>query len=111
MIAPLGSASGLLPDFQGPGTVSYSVMRRDSLVWAALGFLLAGCAWAGRSCERGRTGGWFSGWGSGGSGAFTLGVRRTWDECDASVKVQSRQTLEPLPAPSVGPPSEPPVPR
>ena len=47
----------------------------------AAGLLLAGCGAIGGGCPTGRTDGWLSGWGSGGAGSFTLGMRRAWG-CD-----------------------------
>ena len=47
----------------------------------ALALLLGGCASGAPPCPAQKTGGWFSGWGSGSNTAFTMGVRRTFGEC------------------------------
>jgi len=85
-------------------------MKRVGLVVAALGLVLAGCASAARRCDGARNRGWFSGWQSGGGSVFTLGLRRTWDECAAPATVRGRPAAEPLPSPSADPAAEPTAP-
>src|SRR5438309_10464156 len=85
-------------------------MTRVGLVGAVLGLLLAGCVSAAKTCDRGRNRGWFSGWGIGGSRVFSLGLRRTWDECAAPATVPGRPAVEPLPSPSAEPAAEPTAP-
>jgi len=85
-------------------------MKRVGFVVAAVGLVLAGCVSAARRCEGGRNRGWFSGWQSGGGSVFTLGLRRTWDEC-AAPAVHGRPAAEPLPSPIADPTPEPTAPR
>jgi len=67
-------------------------------LWAVLpALLLAGCA-SGQGCQIGRTGGWLSSWGSGGSSAFTLGLHRTWRECPDRASAPTRSGADPLPS-------------
>ena len=71
--------------------------------------LLAGCA-SGQGCQTGRTGGWLSGWGSGGGASvFTLGLRRTWGECPDQAGTSVKRGPELLPAPPADPMPDPPI--
>jgi len=73
------------------------VKSRRGIAAIGTGLLLAGCASVPGSCPGGRTDGWLSGWGTGGAGAFTLGLRRAW-ACDPA------SNATPLgPAPSADP--------
>lgn len=50
---------------------------------AAIGLVLlaGGCASGPEACGGRQAGGWFSGWGTSGATAFTLGLRRVWGAC------------------------------
>jgi hypothetical protein len=63
-----------------------------------------GCA--STACGTGRTGGWFSGWGTGGANAFTVGLHRTCGECADRTPGASPRPQNPGPAPSAEPASE-----
>lgn len=79
------------------------------MVAVFVGLLIAGCAAADQPCRTGRTGGWLSGWGSGGASAFTLGLRRTWGNCDERTTAPGRGPLDAGPVPSADPMSEQPT--
>ncbi len=66
--------------------------------------LFGGCA--STTCATGRTGGWFSGWGTGGANAFTVGLHRTWGECADRTPGSAQRPLNLSPAPSAEPASE-----
>jgi len=72
------------------------------------GALVAGCA-ADQPCRTGRTGGWLSGWGSGGASAFTVGLHRTWRDCGDRTTGPARGPMDAGPAPSADPASEQPA--
>jgi hypothetical protein len=74
-----------------------------------VGLLIAGCAATDQPCRSGRTGGWFSGWGSSGANAFTVGLRRTWGNCDDRTTGPARRPLDAGPVPSADPGSEQPT--
>jgi hypothetical protein len=78
------------------------MLQASACVLVAL--LLAGCASSG--CRTGRTGGWLSSWGSGGSSAFTLGLHRAWRDCDERVGGGSSRPSDVGPVPSADPASE-----
>ena len=67
--------------------------------------LPAGCA-SGQGCANGRTGGWLSGWGSGGASAVTLGVHRTWRDCEDRAPAAIKRSPEPVPVPPADPMSD-----
>ncbi|HET8576492.1 MAG TPA: hypothetical protein VFO18_05300 [Methylomirabilota bacterium] len=73
--------------------------------------LLGGCASGAQSCPARKTGGWLSGWGSGGSSAFTLGVRRTFGDCEERAATPGGPPANLGPVPSADPASEPTEPR
>jgi hypothetical protein len=81
-------------------------MTRTATVGVLMGLLLGGCASADQPCRTGRTGGWFSGWGSGGANVFTVGLHRTWGECADRTPGASQRRPDPGPAPSAEPASE-----
>ena len=85
------------------------LMKHAHVIAVAAALLLAGCTSGEQSCPVGKTGGWFSGWGSGGSGAFTLGVRRPFGGCKDPSPAPAQPPADLGPAPSVDPASTPPA--
>ena len=85
------------------------LVGRMASVGIPVGLLLAGCA-ADQPCRTGRTGGWLSGWGSGGANAFTIGLHRTWRDCGDRTTGPGRGPVDPGPVPSADPASDPPAP-
>jgi hypothetical protein len=83
--------------------------RATAMVLALL--LFSGCATGAQSCPARKTGGWFSGWGSGGSSAFTLGVRRTFGDCEGRGAAPAERPANLGPAPFADPAADPPAPR
>ncbi len=79
-------------------------MTRHAVAVVLVGLLFAGCASSG--CSTGRTGGWLSSWGSGGSSAFTLGLHRAWRDCDERVGGGPRRPVDAGSVPSADPASE-----
>jgi hypothetical protein len=73
-----------------------------------VGLLVAGCA-ADQACGTGRTGGWLSGWGTGGANAFTIGLHRTWRDCPDRTTRPARGPADAGPVPSADPASEQPM--
>jgi hypothetical protein len=78
--------------------------RRGTAMVVAL-LLLGGCASSAQPCPARRTGGWFSGWGSGGSSAFTLGVRRAFGDCEERAATPAGRPADLGPAPPADPAS------
>ena len=79
-------------------------MTRPAALSVIASLLFGGCA--STACGTGRTGGWFSGWGTGGANAFTVGLHRTWRECADSTPGASQRPPNSGPAPSAEPASE-----
>lgn len=70
-------------------------MRHAHVIAFGAALLFAGCTQGGQSCPAGKTGGWLSAWGSGGTGAFTLGVRRPFGACQDPSPAPGQPTAEP----------------
>jgi hypothetical protein len=79
-------------------------MTRPAALSVIASLLFGGCA--STTCATGRTGGWFSGWGTGGANAFTVGLHRTWGECADRTPGASQRPANLAPAPSAEPASE-----
>lgn len=79
-------------------------MTRPAALSVIASLLFGGCA--STACGTGRTGGWFSGWGTGGANAFTVGLHRTWRECADSTPGASQRPPNSGPAPSAESASE-----
>jgi hypothetical protein len=71
-------------------------MTRTAAVGILVGLLLGGCTSADQPCRTGRTGGWFSGWGSGGANAF--GVVGGMNQDPHSRSVLARSFFNAVPA-------------
>jgi hypothetical protein len=81
-------------------TIELVSLRTTTLgMTLAAALAVGGCASA-TCAERPR--GWLSGWGSGGGGAFTVGLGRAWGDCDGRPRRAA-------PPPSADPASEPPL--
>src|SRR6266436_735617 len=79
-------------------------MTRPAALSVIASLLFGGCA--STACGTGRTGGWFSGWGTGGANAFTVGLHRTWGECADRTPGPAQRPFGPAPPPSAEPASE-----
>ena len=84
------------------------LVGRMASVGILVGLLVAGCA-VDQPCRTGKTGGWLSGWGSGGANAFTLGLHRTWRDCADRTTGPARAPVDTGPVPSADPASEQPM--